>query len=118
MDFMDYIDKSLSPNVKRRQDLERRITDEIVKALFQQGFVVRIHDGECFCSKRTTDPVAVQKAVQSTDEDCIYVYPANEVDPVAVIQLIYGNDGHDVVSDWSNIRLLDPIIKPIIEKYN
>lgn len=118
-DFMEYIRKDLTPAVKIRQDLERRITDEIVKALFQHGYVVRIHDGEEFCTKRISDPVAVQRAVQSTDEDTIFVYHAGEDGPhIGTISLVYGNEGHDVVSDYTYVPELHDLIEPIVEKYN
>ncbi len=121
--FMEYVRPDLPTPIRFRQDLERRITDEIVKALFAKDMVVRIHDGEDYCTKRTTDPVAVQEAVQSTDEDTIFVYIVEEKQPIGSISLVYGNDGYDVVSDWSGrndayYQLLSSVIEPIVEKYN
>lgn len=115
MDFQAYIDEKLSPNVKLRQDLERRIIDEACKALIGRNWVIRVHDGEEFCTKRTTDPVVIQKAIMSTDEDYLFIYAAGEKERQGFIHCVYGNDGWDVLSDYSDF--LSPLIDPIIRKY-
>jgi len=115
-DFMQYIKPELAPAVKARQDLERRITDEVVKALIGRDFVIRVYDGEDWACKRTTDPELIQRSIMATDEDYLILFKANEKERFGFVYLVYGNSGHDVVSDFSDV--LGPIIDPIIAKYN
>jgi len=55
----------------------------------------------------------VKRALFTTDEDYLYVYEAgrslNEKDtrPDDWVRLVYGNDGWDVISDYSSVDLLD-----------
>lgn len=114
-DFTQFLDPKLSPTVRQRQDVERRIVDEIAKALIAKGWLIRVFDGEEFCSKRTQDPVVIQKAIMSTDEDQFFIYPPNDQQAIGWISFVYGNDGFDVASDWT-VNLED-LIQPIVDKY-
>jgi hypothetical protein len=116
MDFTQYLDPKLSPSVRARQDTERRIVDEIAKALIQAGYIIRVHDGEDWATKRTSDPVTIQKAIMQTDEDAFIVYKAESKSPFGRVDFVYGNDGYDVTSDWT--MGLDEIIQPIVSKFN
>lgn len=116
MDFTQYLDPKLSPSVRARQDLERRITDEIAKTLIGAGFVIRVHDGEDWASKRLTDPVKIQEAIMQTDEDTFVVYKVDSRQPFGRVDFIYGNDGYDVASDWT--MGLDEYVQPTVSKYN
>ncbi len=115
-DFTQYIDQKLVPAVRQRQDLERRIVDEIAKALIGRGYVIRVYEGEDWATKRTTDPVVIQKAIMSTDEDHFFVYRPNEPERIGTVSFYYGNSGHDVVHDYSTV--FDSIVDPICKKYN
>lgn len=115
-DFMEYIDQSLKPAVKARQDLERRIIDETVKMLLSRGFVIRVFDGDEFVTGRTTDPGLIQKKIMTTDEDYLFIYRAHEKERIGFVYCVYGNDGYDVLSDYSDF--LGPMIEPITEKYS
>jgi hypothetical protein len=109
MDFREYIPANLTPAVRSRQDLERRIADEVAKALIGRGYIIRIFDGEEYATRRTTDPVTIQKALMLTDEDFFFATHW------ATVHFVYGNDGYDVIHDYS--EELGHLIDPIIAKY-
>ena len=62
----------------------------------------------------------VQEALFTTDEDYLYVYiDRDQDDPLNVerdprpdywIRFVYGNDGWDVISDYSSAKDLDPYL--------
>lgn len=114
-DLQQYLDPKHPPSVRARQDLERRIIDEIAKHLIGHGFVLRVFDGEEYVTKRTSDMKAIHEAIMSTDEDHLFVYPVNEEQAIGWIHFVYGNDGFDVASNWTDT--LSRHIQPILDKY-
>ncbi|ANA86495.1 hypothetical protein BH762_gp023 [Gordonia phage OneUp] len=98
-----YTDKELpdymSANVKRRYKIERRIVKSLVRELLGHGFELSVHDGE-ERHPRTTDAGTLFSQLMNTDMDTLFAYPATSDDPYGVV-LVYGNDGYDVMCDWS-----------------
>jgi hypothetical protein len=89
--------------IKIRQIVEREISTAVVDALLNEGFALSVDygDGESavFSSK-----ALILKAMFQGDEDRLYVYrsPVGSGDkPVAWVYLVYGNDGWDVISDYT-----------------
>lgn len=77
---------------------ERLVTDAIAIA---QGYQVSVNDGEAWVVKRSTDSKAIMAALFSTDEDYIRIRKDGEESSVGTFTLVYGNDGWDVIADWS-----------------
>jgi len=80
---------------------ERAIAERLVTDALAQGFQVSVNDGEGWVLKRSTDVEAVMAALFSTDEDYIRIRKDGEQSSVGTFTLIYGNDGWDVIADWS-----------------
>jgi hypothetical protein len=64
-----------------------------------------VNDGEETTVHHSRDASAIEAALFTTDEDYIYVYIDDE-DPIDLrpdywVRLVYGNDGWDVISDYS-----------------
>ena len=83
---------------------ERAIAERLVTDAIAQGYqvsVVSVNDGEAWVVKRSTDSKAIMAALFSTDEDYIRIRKEGEEGSVGTFTLIYGNDGWDVIADWS-----------------
>lgn len=99
--------------VKARQRVEQTIALTAAQVLLDAGFSLGVDDGEEVTLQFSRDIEAVKKALFTTDEDYLYVYRADrnpralEKRPDGWVRLVYGNDGWDVISDYSSVDLLD-----------
>ena len=99
--------------VKARQRVEQTIALTAAQVLLDAGFSLGVEDGEEVTLQFSRDIEAVKKALFTTDEDYLYVYHAGrnpralEKRPDGWVRLVYGNDGWDVISDYSSVDLLD-----------
>lgn len=89
-------------SVKMRQLVEREIATAIVSALISAGYRLSTDygDGESAVFSNKAD---ILKAMFQGDEDRLYVYN-NNLDRNKVLgwaYLVYGNDGWDVLSDYT-----------------
>lgn len=88
------------------RDLARRISDErrmaraLVNRALRGGNTISVNDGEEWVVKRSRDRAAIYAALFSTDQDQIRVHD-KAGNSLGWFLLIYGNDGWDVVSDYS-----------------
>ena len=80
---------------------ERAIAERLVTDAIALGYQVSVNDGEAWVVKRSTDSKAIMAALFSTDEDYIRIRKEGEEGSVGTFTLIYGNDGWDVIADWS-----------------
>lgn len=95
----NYPDEILS-----RMLVERAVIRHAANALIRSGFFLIVHDGEEKCFETPTQSLdLVMDSIMSTDED--YIYVAEAVDGKfqrrGRIDLVYGNDGYDVICDHS-----------------
>ena len=119
-------------DVKRRQEIERKIAKATIKALLDAGFLLGVNDGEQTTIHHSRDAAAIFKAMFTTDEDYLYVYEDDDSDdytnvlydprPTYWVRFIYGNDGWDVINDY--LLALEPYIgegtevQKLIDKYS
>jgi hypothetical protein len=93
-------------NVKLRQTIERQIARRIVRDALAAGYSVDVHDGEEITLKRSRSLKAIMGALMTTDDDRLLFNREGE-NPFGWVYLVYGNDGWDVVNDYStNIESL------------
>lgn len=111
--------RNYSPSLARRIEAERRMCTALVDTCLKRGYVISVSDGEEWPVKRSTGKAVIMAALFSTDEDVIVIRNA-EGDKLGWFQLIYGNDGYDVVSDYSDNDICNAIenevISPLSEK--
>lgn len=109
-----YESPNMTPEVQRRHNVEKRIVKHIVADLLAADFELAVHDGEEW-HNRTTDAAKLHKALMETDEDRLFVYkadgPKGRRDWFGWVFFVYGNDGYDVISDYT--VNLEPWIEPI-----
>jgi hypothetical protein len=94
-------------NVTLRQSIERRIVGRIVADALAMGYLVSVNDGEETTLKRSTDRKAIIAAMFTTDEDRLLFHHPDQKEAFGWIYLVYGNDGWDVVNDYTtNLSVL------------
>lgn len=86
-------------SVINRQKIERRVIRAFVKSALADGCEISVYDGEDFCLKRSSSEKDIMAAIMSTDEDSFVLRKNGE--RIGSVQLVYGNDGYDVIADYS-----------------
>jgi len=97
-----------------RQRVERMIARRIVLDAVHAGYTVSVFDGEEITVMQSTSVKDVMRALMTTDEDHLlfsrpgdapltvtFTYRANINAEHGWVKLIYGNDGWDVVNDYT-----------------
>lgn len=87
-------------SVKMRQEIERKIIAQIVDSAFANGYSISVNDGEETVLKKSTNKTQIMNAIMSTDEDVLYIHDKAGA-RLGSVYLIYGNDGHDVIADYT-----------------
>jgi hypothetical protein len=87
-------------SVKMRQEVERKIATAAIQSLLQAGFALSVDNGgDEYELSHSTDQTAILKAMFLCDEDRLYV--EKESKTFGWIYFVYGNDGWDVISDYT-----------------
>jgi hypothetical protein len=87
----------MNPSI--RMGIEQQIIRRAVTDILGKGYKISLYDGGEFTVKRSTDLNLILNATQTTDRDMLKVYEGDSL--IGTIILIYGNDGHDVIADYS-----------------
>jgi hypothetical protein len=87
--------------IKARQQVERRIIRQIVKDAIAAGYSVSVFDGEETTVRQSRTVSKIMAAVLTTDEDHLFIHQPGEARRWGWVRLVYGNDGWDVVNDYS-----------------
>jgi hypothetical protein len=88
--------------IRSRIAIERRIVRSLVNELISNGCSLRVDDGDEIHPITSTAKTAL-KQLMNTDQDRLYVYAPVDGNSryIGEVFLVYGNDGWDVMSDWS-----------------
>lgn len=105
-------DKALS----KRITIEGRIVSKLIKHGLASGYKVSLHDGEEWVVKSNTSYSQIMAAAYSSDWDMVR-FRDNDKKVIGTVTLIYGNDGYDVISDYSSsdVEAFDTWLKPVTE---
>ena len=91
--------------VNARQRIEQTIALTAAQALLDAGYSLGVNDGEEVTIHHSRDLDAIQAALFTTDEDYLYVYVKGDnrkdTRPQYWVRFVYGNDGWDVICDYS-----------------
>jgi hypothetical protein len=99
--------------VAKRHAIEKRIARRLVQTLLKAGYLVSVYDGGAFPVKRSNKLTEILAGMFSTDIDTLKLRLASAPDAVAgFVQLVYGNDGYDVISDYST-SLDEPVMNAV-----
>jgi hypothetical protein len=88
----------MNPSI--RMGIEQQIIRRAVTDILSNGYRVSVYDGGEYTVNRSTDLNLILNATQTTDSDALVVW--DEDQNIGTVTLIYGNDGHDVIADYSN----------------
>lgn len=95
--------------IKIRQRVEREIVTAAIDSLLKSSYTLNTDYGDgMVLDSPTGDRAAILTALFQGDDDRIYVYENFEPKPFAWVWAVYGNDGYDVISDYT--VNLEPII--------
>lgn len=97
--------------------IERQVVEAVCKGLIDAGFLITVNNGEEDVIEKSTDVPAIMAAIQSSDWDFLLVFKPGETQYFGSVNLVYGNDGYDVVSDYS-INLEEPVGRISTEWYD
>jgi hypothetical protein len=100
--------EELIMSVKMRQEVERKIAAALIDSALKAGYTITVNDGEEDVLKRSASADAILKAMFTTDEDRLYLHAQNAKATFGWVLFIYGNDGWDVISDYTTN--LEPIM--------
>ena len=105
--------------VKIRQRIEREIVRKVIEDALACQFWLGIDNGDSVDETRYNDADACMEDMMATDEDRLYIYPNQHGAHIGWIYFVYGNDGYDVISDYTtNLSpLMDPIEAWIEQEY-
>jgi hypothetical protein len=94
-----------TPAIKARQRIEQTIVLAAAQSLLDAGYLLGVYDGEEITIHHSADLNKIQDALFTTDEDYLYVYvkggDEKDTRPDYWVRCTYGNDGWDVISDYS-----------------
>ena len=88
----------MNPSI--RMGIEQKIIRRAVIDILGEGYKISVHDGGEYTVNRSIDLNLILNSTQTTDSDALVVW--DEDQNIGTVTLIYGNDGHDVISDYSN----------------
>lgn len=97
--------------VAQRIKLEGRVARKIVRALLAAGYSITVFDGEEETVIRCRQFASIINAMNTTDQDYLLVYKAGSEKRHGWVRFIYGNDGWDVVNDYTTN--LESLMAPI-----
>jgi hypothetical protein len=81
--------------------VERLIVKQCIEELLSHGYTLSVNDGEkttlAWCISRDT----VFEAMDTTEEDYLYVHRPDEIEIMGWVRFIYGNAPEEVINDYS-----------------
>lgn len=89
-------------SVAARQKIEREIAQAIISSALDNGYCITVNDGEEDVLKKCFSEEAILAHMFTTDEDTLHLSHPKLEKPSGSVQLVYGNDGHDVIADYSS----------------
>lgn len=78
--------------------MERLIARQAIADLLAAGYLIDVNDGEVTTVEGSGDPAVILAAMFTTDEDYLV---AKGVGSRGWVRFIYGNDGWDVINDYT-----------------
>lgn len=111
------VDLSLSNSpeaqLQRRIAMEKEIFGRVVDAGVKAGFKLRLHNGDDWTGPKTDNRKQLKEDCFQTDEDKLFFYKPDQEKGTYYgwVYFVYGNDGHDVISDYTTN--LESVLKPV-----
>lgn len=97
--------------VEQRREIEKKIITKALDTIISAGYEVSVFDGEAIVIKRSTNTNNILEKLFSVDDESLLIYKPNEKNRIGCVQLVYGNDGWDVLADSSN-QVVEELLQP------
>ena len=117
-DATDPDHRNFSPALAKRLRMERKVCKALVKEGLSRGYSASVNDGEEWTVKGSTNVREIMLALASTDGDTLRFRRGDGI-KVADFYLVYGNDGYDVICDYSMTETGEAIyeaLRPMLDK--
>ncbi len=105
---------------EQRQAIEKEIATQIVTSALAAGYEIGVDNGGDEEEYRGKNKEEILKNMFATDSEYLYMYRASHhTSASGYVLLVYGNDGWDVMSDWTTS--LDPVLaeaQELSDKYS
>ena len=102
-------------DVAKRIDIERQMVSALVRHALAEGMTVSVDDGgDELALEKSSSYADIFDAVGATDTDVLILHRADG-SKVGWFQLIYGNDGYDVVADYGVNETTDHIWNTVVQ---
>jgi len=82
-----------------RQEMERAIAGRFAQTVIDAGLTISVDNGEYISLRKSSDVDAVIKDLMACDMDWLHVHDGEK--RIGTLLLVYGNDGYDVICDYS-----------------
>jgi len=105
-------------SVKMRQIVEREMVEAVIDDLLATGFKIAIDNGgDDYEVDFTSNRKKLVEGIMATDEERLYV-SRNGKNAVGWVYFIYGEDGWDVMNDYTvNLEPYFKKMKEVFKKY-
>lgn len=90
---------------------EGKVCHKLASAMLAAGHTVSVHDGEEMALRKSVSLDEIMGALFSTDMDYMIAHDATTGKAIGKVFLVYGNDGYDVINDYS--VTLEDLMKPV-----
>lgn len=92
----------LSPEVKRRQKIEKTIVRRVIRDALNAGYLLNVDNGgdKEELPKPTNKYKEIDKVMYATDLEHLNLYKDGK--HFGQVLFVYGNDGWDVINDYSS----------------
>ena len=84
-------------NLIKKQEMQ--VIGRLIDDSIREGYTLSVNDGEVWTVKRSTNKKEILEALRTTDSDTLRIR-YNE-DKLTDVMLVYGNDGYDVIADYT-----------------
>ncbi len=83
------------------EQMQTAIITKTVEDLLNAGFYLAVFDSEEITTPITKNKDVIIDALQTTDYDFLFCYSAPDSGRQGFVMFVYGNDGYDVISDYT-----------------
>jgi len=94
--------------VEARIAIEKRIAKKLVEDALAAGYTVSVCDGEDYPVKRSSNKKEIMAGVFSCDEEELVFRKDGNL--IGRVFLVYGNDGYDVICDYSDTPIMADLL--------
>lgn len=101
---------SYPASVRWRIDIERRICRKMIRTLRRDGYRLRVNSGEEWETRADANENELMRALFNLDDAWLVVRDRDNK-KCGWIRLIFGNDGYDVVNDYTTN--LETVLAPV-----